>query len=162
MKLKQGANKFRFLDAPIMGYEYWTEDRKPVRAKDLWKVIPADADISGQRGWNPKHFWAMPVWNFDDKAIQILELTQVTILNALQELIHNEDWGDPRNYSITVTRKGEALETEYSVVPSPAQPTPADIIEAYKAKPINLEALYTGDNPFEVVDSVVDKEFASM
>jgi hypothetical protein len=41
------------------------------------------------------------------------------------------------------------VETEYSVVPSPAQPTPEGILEAYKAKPINLEALFTGGNPLE-------------
>jgi hypothetical protein len=39
-------------------------------------------------------------------------------------------------------------------VPSPAQPTPADIIEKYKEKPINLQALFTGDNPFEGADGV--------
>src|ERR1700712_2603548 len=38
--------------------------------------------------------------------------------------------------------------TEYSVLPSPAKETPADILQMYKEKPINLEALFTGDNPF--------------
>jgi hypothetical protein len=33
MKLKQGPNKFRILSAPIIGWEYWSEDRKPVRAR---------------------------------------------------------------------------------------------------------------------------------
>jgi hypothetical protein len=47
----------------------------------------------------------------------------------MEELIHSDDWGDPLGYSITVNRKGERLETEYSVVPSPAQPTPAPILE---------------------------------
>ena len=91
-----------------------------------------------------KHFWAFVVWNFDTKAVEILQLTQSIIQSALEELIHSEDWGGSRNYSITITRKGEALETEYSVVPSPAKETPADILEMYKAKPINLEALLTG------------------
>jgi hypothetical protein len=34
-------------------------------------------------------------------------------------------------------------------VPSPAQPTPANILQAYKDKKINLEALYSGGNPFD-------------
>lgn len=153
MKLKQGANKFRILSMPVLGWQYWTEERKPVRAKERWTVIPTDADIKGERGWDPKHFWAFVVWNFDDKAIQILQLTQTTILSALQELIANEDWGDPRGYSITINRKGEALETEYSVVPSPAKPTPDEILEFYKEKPINLEALFTGGNPFDATQA---------
>jgi len=35
----------------------------------------------------------------------------------MEELIHSDEWGDPLGYSITVNRKGENLETEYSVVP---------------------------------------------
>jgi hypothetical protein len=35
MKFKQGANKFRILSAPIMGWEYWTESKKPVRPKSV-------------------------------------------------------------------------------------------------------------------------------
>jgi hypothetical protein len=165
MKFKQGANKFRILSAPIIGWEYWTEAKKPVRAKDRWTTIPVDADISGKNGWNPKHFWAFVVWNFDTKAVEILQITQSTIQSAIEELASNEDWGDPRNYSLTVTRKGENLETEYSVVPSPAQPTPANILQAYKEKPINLEALFSGGNPFEEVDGAeavsADDDFAN-
>jgi hypothetical protein len=47
---------------------------------------------------------------------------------------------------------------EYSVVPSPAQPTPANVLQAYKDKPINLDALYSGDNPFEAADGVQTAE----
>jgi hypothetical protein len=69
----------------------------------------------------------------------------------------------------TVNRKGENLETEYSVVPSPAQPTHDAILQAYKEKPINLQAFFTGGNPFEEADGVqpksageaVDEEFAN-
>ncbi len=147
MKLKAGANKFRVLSAPILGFQYWTEDRKPIRARELWKVIPVNADISN--GWNPKHFWAFVVWNFDEKSIQILELTQATIQRALTDLIHNEDWGDPRDYNITVNRKGEKLDTEYSVVPSPKTVVPVALMAQYKEKKIDLNALYEGGNPFE-------------
>jgi len=159
MKFKQGANKFRILSAPVLGWEYWTESKKPVRAKERWTVIPADADISGKNGWNPKHFWAFVVWNFDTKQVEILEITQTTIQTAMEELINSEEWGDPLGYSITVNRKGENLETEYSVVPSPAQPTPEGILEAYEAKPINLAALFSGANPFEEAGGVSDEEF---
>src|SRR5450631_2343024 len=61
MKFKPGANKFRILSAPVMGWEYWTESKKPVRAKERWSIIPVDADISGKNGWNPKHFWVRRV-----------------------------------------------------------------------------------------------------
>jgi len=71
----------------------------------------------------------------------------VTIQTALQSLIQNEDWGDPREYSITVNRTGEKMETKYSVLPSPAKPVPAGVLKAYEEKYINLDALFTGGNP---------------
>src|SRR5262249_12797233 len=115
----------------------------------LWKTIPADADISGENGWNPKHFWAFVVYNFDEKQIQILEVTQSSILSRLQSLINNEDWGDPREYSIMVTRSGEGLGTKYEVDASPHKPTPPEILAQYKDMKINLEALFEGTSPFE-------------
>jgi hypothetical protein len=66
------------------------------------------------------------------------------------ELIHNEDWGDPRDYNITITRKGEKLDTEYTVVPSPKTEVPAELKRMYGEKNIDLEALYDGGNPFDV------------
>ena len=58
------------------------------------------------------------MWNFDTKQVEILEITQTTVQTAMEELINSEEWGDPLGYSITVNRKGENLETEYSVVTS--------------------------------------------
>jgi len=50
-------------------------------------------------------------------------------------------------------------------VPSPANPTPEPILQAYKEKPINLQALFSGGNPFEEADGVqpnsADEEFAN-
>lgn len=146
MKFLEGPNKFRVLSPVTMGFEYWTEDKKPIRAKELWNVIPLNADI--RKGWNPKHFWAFVVWNFQTKSVEILEITQATIQSALKELIVSEEWGSPTGYSITVNRKGTDINTEYTVVPSPAKETPAEIIQAYKDKPIDLEQLFTGGNPF--------------
>ena len=147
MKFKAGDNKFRILSPVVMGWEYWTEAKKPVRSKEIFKFVPADADL--KRGWPAKHFWAFVVWNFETKKIEILEITQVTIQTALQSLIQNEDWGDPREYSITVNRTGEKMETKYAVLPSPAKPVPAEILQAFQEKPVNLEALFTDGNLFE-------------
>jgi hypothetical protein len=49
----------------------------------------------------------MVVWNYIDKQVQILEITQASIRKALEELEANEDWGDLRGYDITVKREGE-------------------------------------------------------
>lgn len=41
------------------------------------------------------------------------------------------------------------------------QPTPADILKAYKENHINLDALFTGGNPFERADGPTEDQMAS-
>ena len=77
------------------------------------------------------------------------EITQSSILSRLQSLVHNEDWGDPREYSLTVTRSGEGLSTKYEVDASPHKPTPPEILEQYRGMKINLNALFDGKSPFD-------------
>lgn len=149
MKLQDGSNKFRVLSSAVVGYEYWNHQDKPVRTKNRNEIDPTDIrpDQEGRRG-KIKHFWAFVVWNYQEKRTQILELTQSTIMEPMHALVLNEDWGDPHDYDITVTRSGSGLDTTYSVVPSPKRPF---IIEEAKQKAatVNLEALFDGGDPFK-------------
>lgn len=146
MKFKDGANKFRALDDAIFGFEWWTQDgekRKPNRVKANSEV-PAEFRAGEDKA---KQFIAFPVWNYAEEKVQILEITQVSILMVLENLEINPDYGDPKTYDITVTRKGDGFDTTYTVVPSPPKEN-KEAIEAYKETPINLEALYAGEDPF--------------
>lgn len=148
MKFKPGQNKFRILSAPVIGYEYWGEDNKPHRSPEMWNYIPNDARLP----WDQKHFWAMVVWNYAEEALQILQITQKSILVEIENLALNEDWGDPREYNIVVTRKGKGLKTEYSVQPSPKTKLPEEVRRAYEDKNVNLEALFEGKSPFDTAE----------
>lgn len=142
MKFEEGPNKFRVLTSAIVGWEWWIDEdgkRKPLRTKDFTKV-PNEFKPEA------KHFWAFVVYNRNKERVQILELTQKTIMNSITALVHDEEWGDPKEYDILVTRKGEGLETEYSVVPIPPKPFDEEISGIDS---INLEALYKGEDPFE-------------
>ncbi len=73
MKLEKGENKIRILSQPILGWEDWTLEQKPVRFrfdKKPAKSINAEKPV--------KHFWAFIVWNYIDEKIQILQITQAT------------------------------------------------------------------------------------
>jgi hypothetical protein len=74
---KEGTFKFRILSAPVSGYEYWTIDKEPIRSKEYPKVI-SDKIKPGDK---IKFFWAFVVWNFQAEEVQILELTQSTIID---------------------------------------------------------------------------------
>ena len=106
MKFEDGANKVRFLTAPIMGYVYWTTDNKPVRSREPFSSTPEDARLEEGK-FKPKHFWAAVVWNYADSRVQILEITQASIQGPILDLASNEDWGDPRHYNLTITKKGQ-------------------------------------------------------
>ena len=149
MKLQDGLNRLRILGSAIVGWEYWVEDKegkaKPVRSKEAPNGIPADS----REGAKPKHFWAIPVWNYDADAVQILEITQSTIQDAIRTLAEDNEWGDPKNYDLKITRSGKDLETKYQVSPAPAAPLAEVVAAAWKATTLNLEALYENGDPFE-------------
>ena len=148
MKFTDGANKLRILSTPIIGHEYWTKDKKPVRSREPFQGVPEDAKLDEGK-FKPKFFWAMAVWNYAAKAVQVLEITQASIIGPIEELLVNSDWGDPREYDLTINKKGEGLETEYSAQPSPEKPVPEEALTLLKATQIDLEALYRSEDPFK-------------
>lgn len=147
MKLQDGQNKFRILSAPIIGYEYWTDENKPVRLKEMPENAPEDMKSEGKL----KHFWAFSVWNYKEKRVQILELTQLSIQGPITDLVNSEDWGDPKEYDLTITKKGQKLDTEYTVQPSPHKPITNDVKQAYEDAHIRIEALFEGGDTFGIV-----------
>lgn len=158
-RFQQGENKFRIMSSPILGYEYWTEEdgkRKPNRLRMEQQF--SSEDIAPASVEDVKHFWAMVVWNYDAKRLQILEITQKSIMKAIRALTKSEDWGDPKGtkgYDILITREGEGMETEYSTQPGKPKELDKAIVKAYKEANIKLEALFDNEDPFEVdVDEI--------
>lgn len=153
MKLKDGDNVFRVLSSAITGYEYWTAENKPIRSKEAFAETPNVKVGQDGKPQKQKHFWAFVVWNYANEAIEILQITQSSIQGSISNLVKDEDWGNPRAYDIKVNRAGTGIETEYSVNPKPKKELDVEILEAYAKKPINLDALYSGANPFELIES---------
>ena len=152
MKFESGENVFRILSSAIVGWEWWTSEtkdgkeiRKPNRVGES-DGVPVEAWDDEK---NPvKHFWAMVVWNYEDKKVQILEITQRGIQKAIRALTKSKGWGDPKNYDISVMKSGEKLQTTYEVMPIPPAPLDKEIVKKYKALDIDLEQLYVGGDPF--------------
>jgi len=145
MKFLEGKNKFRVLAPATIGFEYWVDEegkRKPVRHRDFM-------DVPNEFKGECKHFWAFPVWNYNEGKVQILEITQKGIMATMTVLSLDEEWGNPTGYDIIVTREGSGLETEYSVVPVPHK----ELEENADISGVNVEALFDGEDPFEAVES---------
>lgn len=163
-KLKKGSNTFRILSPTIVGYEYWTKDRKPIRATEPWEEIPEDAKRA-ENGAFQKHFWAFIVWNYGAKKVQIMEITQKTIKDAIEAYVENPKWGDPTKYDFVVKAEGDDLERTYTVIAEPHSEAP----EAFIGN-INLKAFFTGEDPFaptvsknqpEDIDPFPDQEYGA-
>jgi hypothetical protein len=99
----------------------------------------------------PKEFFALIVWNYGSEQISILEVTQASIIGEIVSLANDEDWGDPKEYDISIVKTGEGMETRYNTVPKPKKAQTKEIQQAFADAEINLMALFSGDDPFAPV-----------
>jgi hypothetical protein len=140
-KFQQGDNRFRILSPAITGWIDWTPDKKPVRTKDQPEALFDQTKPA-------KHFWAFVIWDYKEKSIKILEVTQATIQTAIYDLHNDESWGNPTQYDINVKKTGEKMETKYTVMPTPPKQADTEILSAYRETKIDLNKLYDGGDPF--------------
>lgn len=138
-KFKKGSNSFRILSPAVVGFEYWNKENKPIRSVEAWEDRPEDMKDGG----TVKYFMAFIVWNYEAKKAQILEITQKTVREAIENLAQNKKWGDPSKYDVVVEAKGDGLEREYAVFPEPHSEAPKVDVSG-----INLLALFNGGDPF--------------
>ena len=82
-----------------------------------------------------------------------MEVTQASIKKEFWKYAKDEEnWGDPKKYDFRVYRTGKWKETRYTLTALPKSKfdSEADEKGAFElAKPINLEALYDGGDPFK-------------
>lgn len=149
-KLQQGENTFRILAPAVAGFEYFNDQKKPVRIAKEPMGLPKDIGYDKDGKPNAvRYFWAFPIWNYNAERIQIAEFTQRTILTPIEGYINNGKWGDPRGYDITINKKGSTMaDTEYTVMPNPKEAVNPKIEEAFKARPIDLTVWFNGGDPF--------------
>jgi len=165
-KFPQGKTKLRFLTEPMAGFQVWIEDengRRPVRCKAEKKTIDGiEVSIPSQvlpQATRPddyqKFILVSLVWNYNTEQIEVFVVDKATIWKPLAEYNNNEDWGSPTNYDITITKVGEGRDTTYSVIASPAKALDKQIADKFKSEKesIDLEKIFTGENPFGVTSS---------
>ena len=148
LKLTEGDHTFRVLTSAIEGWEYFNTENKPVRSKTPIDEEPRDIKHDKDGNYVISHFWAFVVWNYDAKRIQVLELKQKGVMTYIQGLVNDEAWGNPKGYDLVITRKGSGFDTEYTTTANPHRPLDPEIQAKYESIKVNLEALYTGDDPF--------------
>jgi len=145
VKFQDGDKRsLRILSQPIVGHELFV-DGKPVRWRQD-EPRPEHA-VSDER---PKKFVAFIVYEYagqsDSGAVKVWSFSQRTIINQMSMLFKEDHW---TAYELVVVRVGMGLDTKYNVtgIKSPIEETLlAFCAEAHKY--IDLQKLYTGENPF--------------
>jgi hypothetical protein len=96
---------------------------------------------------------AIAVFNFDAGAVQVLSISQKSILRELDAISQEEDYADLTAIDFTLSKKGSGLTTEYRLRPAPrkkgADATISAAWEEVKAAGFDLSRLLTGQNPFK-------------
>lgn len=147
VKLKDGPNRFRVLSDVTVGWEGW-KDNKPFRHPgNVCRIKPEQVDLNKNQRPNINYFWAMVVWDYSEKRVRVLELTQKTIMSVLYDYEKNADWGDLKNYDIEIIRKKENDKVAYNVVAIPPKPLSPEIITAYEEAEVKLEKIFDGEYP---------------
>lgn len=157
MKLKIGDNRFRILGEAITGNEYWvtTPDGKksPVRKRKGDPITVGELEESGSD--TLKQFVMFPVFNYQDNKVQILEITQKSVMKQLAGYEKDADWGDLKKYDVVVTRTGTDFNnTEYTVIAKPKKDITVEIGEEWinlLKSGFNLDEIYSNGDPFSPI-----------
>ena len=168
-KFQEGENKIRILSEAITGWVYWitVNGKRVPKRVTLDQTIPTtELEENPKTGEvdMPKVFWAFSVFNYQDNAVQVLELTQKTIRDAIKALNSNPKWGDPKQYDLSITQVKIKDKTSYNTQADPKEDLDPEIVKRAKATPINLNALYwneakkTGGDPFAPADEKVNPD----
>jgi hypothetical protein len=145
-KIEQGENRFRILSNPLLMWTLWGGG-KPTRLaynKDKKPAMPTGENAS------VKHAWALIVYNYGSKKIEVLELDKMTLITPLLAHAKDKDWGHPKHYDVVFKKEGSGKDnTKYSFVAKPKSEPIEEIVEAFIATPIDLgKLLIEGGDPF--------------
>ena len=156
-RFESGENKFRILASAITGWELWVE-KKPLRRKTVeeftnLELSSADIDPFDPNGKRktPRYFWAFPVYNYTTGVVEILEVSQATIMRGIESFLNDEDYGaEPWKYDFVVVKDAESKPVQYSVRAKPPKELDPEIKKQTDEEiaKIDLTELYRSGDPF--------------
>lgn len=143
-----GEKRLRFMGTGITGFSSWTTDKKPIRWETKPEELPSNLapDFTGKI--SVKRFIAGLVYDYEDGDFKILEMTQKRLMDQLFKFIKDEDYGQPNDYDIKISKSGEGKDTQYTLVAAPPKPVSKEVAAAYENVTCNIAALFDGDDPF--------------
>lgn len=161
-----GSVRFAMLsDEPLEFFESWGQSNgqsKPFRFEseptpEHIKLEMGDYEPREGRGGpgtvDIKFAIAVPVFSYDSGKVQVLQITQKSILKEIDQISQMEDYAELLEWDFTISKKGSGLLTEYTVRPVPRKKGSQEHIDAAwieaKAEGFDISRLLTGGSPFK-------------
>lgn len=141
-QFKEGESKIRIVSKPIAGWVDW-QDNKPFRYRPTEKP-----SCSFDEDKPLKAFWALYIWDYERQDLFILEITQMSVIKAIEKCAKDPDWGDFTQYDFKISKKGSNKETRYDLTPVPHREMSAECSARLLESPVRLSALYEGKDPW--------------
>ena len=163
-----GSVRFALLeDQPLEFFECWGESSeggvKPFRFSDDPSPEDIDEEMGpeftrrmNREGTAPekvKFAIAVPVYNYESSSVQIMQLSQKSLQNELDDISQMEDYANLLEWDFVLGKEGNGLETRYSLRPVPRKKGTQGSIESAwtdaRAAGFDIGRLLTGENPFK-------------
>ena len=167
-KIAAGSSvRFALLsDEPLEFYEVWAEGPDGKSKPFRFASEPGPDDLSlafgdftrrmNREGTGPepiKFALALPVYNFEAAQVQILQLSQKSIIRELDNISQMPDYDDLTAIDFILGKEGAGLNTEYKVTPVPRKKgADKDIAAAWedsRAAGFDISRLLEGADPFK-------------
>ena len=167
-KLQDGGSiRFALLsDEPLEFFESWGTDAAGKAKPFRFDYEPTYEDVLAEMGdYTPregrggpgtadvKFAIACPVYNYESGKVQVLQITQKSILKEIDQISQMEDYENLLEWDFTISKKGSGLLTEYTVRPVPRKKGSQEHIDAAwleaKSEGFDITRLLTGGNPFK-------------
>ena len=168
-KIQSGSSvRFALLDDnPLEFYEVWGDATdggvKPFRFSNDPTPDDIEAELGSaytrrlnRDGTAPdavKFAIAVPVYNHDTSKVQILQLSQKSIIRELDSISQMEDYSNLLEWDFVLGKEGNGLNTEYSLRAVPrkknTEPTIQEAWKEVQAGGFDISRLLSGTNPFK-------------
>lgn len=163
-----GSVRFALLaDQPLEFFECWGETADGSPKPFRFTEDPSPDDIEAEMGPDysrrmnregtapekVKFAIAVPVYNYETSSVQVMQLSQKSLQNDLDDISQMEDYADLLTWDFVMGKEGNGLETRYSLRPAPRKKGSQGTIDSAWADALSggfdISRILTGGNPFK-------------
>ena len=127
MRLQDKNNVVRMITKPheYMVHRYKTNPDDPGFGERIMSSLYHGRDPLVDKGLKPKRRWLVGIIDRRTQSYKILDMS-VSVFKSIQDLVRDEDWGDPTQYDIDIkVDKNGGPTGYYTVIPKSKKPLSA-------------------------------------